>query len=497
MNLADRLSEYVRACFTGIWIQSYEHPDALAEIAKLCGDESWRLAVWDLAQGLVIDGQAAEAAGDPLAAIKALGGLAQADGSALLVLVNFHRFLNSAEVVQAVAHQLAAGKQRRTFVVVLAPVVQIPVELERQFVVIDHNLPGREQLLEIARALATQPGDLPEGAALDQVLDAAVGLTRHEAEAAFSLSLTRHDRITAPPIWQLKAEALNRGGLVQLYRGDQRFSGLGGLAALKAFCLRALRRSAINGGDLKPRGVLLLGVPGTGKSAIAKALGNETGRPTLVLDIGTLYGSLVGQSEQNVRQALKIIDAMSPAVVFIDEIEKAIGGATSGNAGDSGVSSRLLGTLLTWLNDHESDTFIVATCNDISRLPPEFSRAERFDAIYFLDLPSAEQREAIWQLYLSQFNLDPNQDRPADDGFTGAEIKACCRLAALLDLPLVAAAQNVVPIARTAGESVERLRQWASSRCLDAERGGIYQPRTIPAGPKRRISRGTVDPSAN
>jgi len=230
---------------------------------------------------------------------------------------------------------------------------------------------------------------------------------------------------------------------------------------------------------------------------VAKALGNETGRPTLALDMGSLLGSLVGQSEQNIRQALKIIDAMAPAVVFLDEVEKALSGGASGAAGDSGVSTRLFGSLLTWLNDHESDVFVVATCNNISRLPPEFSRAERFDAIYFLDLPSPKQREAIWQLYLSRFGLDLEQERPADEGYTGAEIKACCRLAALLDLPLAAAAQNVVPVSRTAAESVEQLRQWASGRCLDAERGGIYQVHPPEAPSRRRVSRGRIDPSAN
>jgi hypothetical protein len=497
MALATQLAEYVRACFTGLWIHSHEHSDALTEIAQLCQAESWRLAVWDVAHGLAIDGQAAESATDPLAAIRSLPGLAHPESSALLVLVNFHRFLQSAEVIQTLAHQLALGKQQRTFVVILSPVVQIPTELDKQFVILEHELPSREQLLDIARGLVTQTNDLPESAELEGVLDAAAGLTRHEAEGAFSLSLTRHDRITAPPIWQLKGEALTRSGLVQLYRGQQRFDDLGGLDALKAFCLRALRRIPNRMSELRPRGIMLLGIPGTGKSAIAKALGTETGRPTLALDFGSLFGSLVGQSEQNIRQALKIIDAMSPAVVFIDEVEKALGGAALGGAGDSGVSARLFGTLLTWLNDRESDTFVVATCNDVARLPPEFSRAERFDAIFFLDLPSPKQREAIWDLYIQRFHLDPQQDRPVDEGFTGAEIKACCRLAALLDLPLKAAAHYVVPISRTAGESVERLRQWASGRCLDAEGGGIYQVRPAGAAPRRRVSRGSVDPSAN
>lgn len=217
-----------------------------------------------------------------------------------------------------------------------------------------------------------------------------------------------------------------------------------------------------------------LGVPGTGKSAFSKALGAETGRPTLILDVGALLGSLVGQTEQNVRMALKIIDAMAPCVCMIDEVEKALSGAANSGQTDSGVSARLFGTLLSWMNDRTSDVFLICTCNDISKLPPEFSRSERFDGIWFLDLPDVQQKRAIWRIYLDMFGLDPKQPKPVDADWTGAEVRSCCRLAALLDVPLVEAAQNVVPVARTAHESVERLWTWASGRCLDADRGGIY-----------------------
>jgi SpoVK/Ycf46/Vps4 family AAA+-type ATPase len=179
----------------------------------------------------------------------------------------------------------------------------------------------------------------------------------------------------------------------------------------------------------------------------------------------------------------------------VDEVEKALAGAQSGGATDSGVSARLFGTLLTYLSDHETDVFVVATSNDVSRLPPEFSRSERFDAIYFLDLPGRAEKEAIWRLYLTKYGLDTGQRLPRDTEWTGAEIKSCCRLAALLDVPLVDAATNIVPVAVTAGESVERLRSWASGRCLSADRPGVY---TRGAGaavrPGRSVDR---DPSAN
>jgi hypothetical protein len=497
MTLAERLSEYVRAAFSGIWVQTHEQDDALHEIAQLCRSNDWTLTSWDIDRGLSINGQVANpaitpAAADPLSAIKALNSLGAPGGSTILALKNFHRFLGSAEIVQALDTAISQGKQAGKIIVVLSPVVQVPVELERQFVVVEHDLPGRDQLDQIARSIATEPGDLPEGDDLGLVLDAAAGLTRVEAENAFSLSLVRHGKVIPETLWELKTQALKKSGLLTLHRGGEKFDDLGGLDALKAFTRKALGGSR-RGSGVQAKGVLLLGLPGTGKSALAKALGNETGRPTLILDVGTLMGSLVGQTEERTRQALKIVDAMAPCVLFIDEIEKALAGA-SGQT-DSGVSSRMFGSMLTWLSDHESQVFVVATSNDISRLPPEFSRAERWDGTFFIDLPGRREKDVIWEMYSRRFGLGLDQPRPDDRDFTGAEIRSACRLAALLDVPLVDAAMNVVPVAISAGESVEKLRNWASGRCLSADRPGLYTRGSNGSSPPgRSINR---DPSLN
>jgi SpoVK/Ycf46/Vps4 family AAA+-type ATPase len=188
---------------------------------------------------------------------------------------------------------------------------------------------------------------------------------------------------------------------------------------------------------------------------------------------------------------------MAPCLLFCDEVEKALSGAAGSGQTDSGVSARLFGSLLTWMNDHTSDVYLIATCNDISQLPPEFSRAERFDAVVFLDLPGRDEKEAIWRLYLDKYQLDSEQRLPEDDHWTGAEIRACCRLAALLDVPLVQAAQNVVPVAVTAAESVDRLRSWASGRCLSASQPGIYHRDGTDATPRSRRRVRRADPSNN
>ena len=170
----------------------------------------------------------------------------------------------------------------------------------------------------------------------------------------------------------------------------------------------------------------------------------------------------------------QLADAMAPCVLFADEIEKALAGASSSGQTDSGVTARVFGSLLTWLNDHESDVFFVGTCNDASKLPPEFARAERFDGVFFVDLPGRDQKDQIWGIYTRHYGLDAKQARPDDANWTGAEIKSCCRLASLLDVLLVQAAQNVVPVAVTFGDKLEQLRQWASGRVLSADLPGIY-----------------------
>ena len=367
--------------------------------------------------------------------------------------------------------------------------------MDKLFTIVEHDLPDKEQLEAIARGIATEANEMPTGDDLTRLIDAAAGLTRFEAEGAFSLSLVRHAKLQPETVWELKAGMLKKSGLLSLHRGTESFADLGGLDSLKHFSSRSLSAGR-NKTNARPRGILLLGVAGSGKSAFCKALGNETGRPTLILDVGSLLGSLVGSTEQNIRQALRIADAMSPCVVMIDEVEKSLAGASSGN-GDSGVSARLFGTFLTWLSDKTSDTYVVCTSNDISKLPPEFGRAERFDGIFFLDTPGTAEKDKIWPIHLGRYGLaDGTGDRRPDDReWTGAEIQSCCRLAALLDMPLKDAAKNVVPVAVTAAESVERLRAWAAGRCLDASRPGVYTRGAaetgVPAG--RRVSRASAN----
>ena len=247
--------------------------------------------VWDCEQGLLQDGNDSKI--DPLSVIQTLGAVPNREMPTLLVLRNFHRFLNSIEIIQAVERQISLGKTRRVFIIILSPIVQITPELEKLFVVLEHPLPDMQQLRQIATEITSE---LPADETLQKVLNAAAGMTRLEAEGAFSLSMVEHDALLPEPIWTLKANMLKQSSALRLYRGE--IPTLGGLENLSQFCRRALSNF---GQSERAKGVMLLGVSGSGKSAFCKRLGYDVQRPTLVLDIGALMGSLVGQTEAALR----------------------------------------------------------------------------------------------------------------------------------------------------------------------------------------------------
>jgi hypothetical protein len=474
MDLFTRINELVRAGFSGIWVETVECEDAIREIARGAAEKTppWGFDVWDIDKQLY---SRVVAAPGPLQAIRAMD-LPKTHEIQVLVLKNFHRFLGNPEVLQSLANHVHEGKSNGQFVIIVAPTVALQPEIEKLFTIVHHDLPNETQLRAMCVDLCESNSDFtaPTPEQLTNAIDAARGLTRQEAENAFALTLAKNLQLVPNTIWDIKAQTLEKSGNMALYRGDANFANLGGLDNLKQFCIRAMRKQGEAHIDKRPKGVLLLSPPGCGKSQFAKALGNEVGRPTVMLDFGSLMGKFVGESEGNMRRALKQVDAMAPCVLFVDEIEKALAGVGNSGQTDSGVSARLFGTLLTWLNDHESDVFFIGTCNDATQLPAPFTRAERFDGIFFVDLPAAEQRRHIWDIYIRHFNLDAAQPKPDDENWTGAEIKSCCRLAALLDVTLLEAAQNVVPVSVTSAEQIENLRQWAEGRCLSADNPGLY-----------------------
>lgn len=455
-KFATELTHHIHAGFPGLWIETTEPDVAQREITAVCKDQDWLSTIWDFANGTW--GQGVHAT-DPVGPLKALATEHEPDSPRrVAILHNYHKFLSNPLVLQELANRLFAGKADGVTICVIAPITQIPIEIEPLFTLLQFDLPSQHELAKIAL-------ELDENADAG-IAAAAAGLTRLEAENTFALSIVRNEAIRKDEIWQEKANHLKKSGILSLATSDESFDILRGMDALKEFC----RTIAPTG---KARGVLLLGVPGTGKSAFAKALGNSIDRPTLSLDFGAMFGSLVGQTEGNIRRALQVADAMAPCVLFCDEIEKGLSG--TGGSGDNGTATRLFGTFLTWLSDHKTDVFVIATSNDISALPPEFTRAERWDAVWFCDLPSREAKDAIWDVWHKKYVSPERGLHPPDDGWTGAEIKACCRLANMMCCSEFQTSKYIIPVSQTASEKVAALRTWASGRSLNADDGSVFQ----------------------
>jgi SpoVK/Ycf46/Vps4 family AAA+-type ATPase len=322
----------------------------------------------------------------------------------------------------------------------------------------------------------------------DGVIRALSGLTTTEAENALSLSFVEVDGFDSKIIYREKIKAVRKSGLLDIVEPDPRgLEAIGGLEVLKDWIRqrkRAWSPEAKEFGLPDPKGCLLVGVPGSGKSLCAKVIGTVLGQPTVRLDIGSLFNSLVGESESRARGALRLAEAIAPCVLWIDEIDKGMAGAGGSGSGDSGVTKRVFGTFISWMQEHKRPVFMVATANDVTNLPPEFLRKGRFDEIFAVDLPTQEERKVILSIHLAakkrdRANFDIDAVSQATNGFTGSEIESAVVQGLFRAFDegkemntqhLLAAANEIVPLAVTAKEQIDGIREWARNRARFASK---------------------------
>lgn len=489
------LDVYIRARYPVLWVVTPEEGRAIREIESLAQEQRKRLLLWSATSGLVnpaVAGRADSGRRDPLAL---LTGILEEQEAGIWVLRDFHPFLKDPGITRRLREVAFGLKASSKTVILLGPVLNLPTELQKEITVLDFDLPSRDQLaalLEEIAASARNGGRVEIGLDRRQqarLVQACLGLTETEASNAIAKAIVqaggRLDGNAVEAVTAEKQQIIRKSGLLEFYASEERMADVGGLATLKEWLrkrVRAFSDEARAFGLPEPKGILLVGVQGCGKSLVAKSVANSWRLPLLRLDVGRLFASLVGSSEQNLRNAIKVAESIAPVVLWVDEIEKGFSGVGSSNVSDAGTAARVFGSFITWLQEKKAPVFVIATANDVSQLPPELVRKGRFDEIFFVDLPDAAERTEIWRIHMLKRNRDPEQFdlaslAMASDGLSGAEIEQAV-IAGLYEAfdksrplamnDLLDVLQETVPLSTMMSEEIERLRGWARQRARPA-----------------------------
>ncbi|PTU74924.1 AAA family ATPase [Pseudomonas mangrovi] len=474
-----------------IVIESWDEPRVLETLTGLLIKRGLGGYTWSVTEGLqrlgVAQGREESVpSSDPEAALKLIKHDPQAN---LYVLCDFHPYLHENPKLVRLLKEIAMVQEvQRPTVVLVSHAIKLPAEVQRYSARFSLSLPSEEELLAIVRDEATRWSERNRGArvrtdnrTLQQVVKNLRGLSHAEARAMARNVICDDGAITQEDIPELnktKFQLLDLEGVLSFEYETSRFAEVGGLPNLKRW-LRERQEIFLDGkGRDLPKGVMLVGVQGGGKSLAAKAVAGLWGLPLLRLDFGALYNKYFGETERNLREALRLAEQMAPCVLWMDEIEKGV--ATGEN--DGGVSQRVLGTLLTWMSERKAPVFMVATANSIDRLPPELVRKGRFDELFFVDLPDAEVRAEIFRIHLAQREIDPgllqlDELAMASDGFSGAEIEqavvaslyaAQAQQSSIDQSLLLQTIRDTSPLSRVMAERLDALREWAAGRTVRA-----------------------------
>lgn len=477
MPFDQELDIYLRARFTLIVLVTLEEERALQTVKAVCEKARRRCLTWDVAEGFQVlsGGGSAPVAPDPKTALEQID---KAEDNITFVLKDFHEVWANPQIkrkLRSVAQRLKFTKKS---IVVTTPFSKFPEELKDEAVIVEFPPPDTTELATVLHQLTQTPGVKVNLTRLGQekLVQAALGLTTVQAQRVFAKAIVRDgvlDDRDIDLVTEEKKQIIRESEALEFYAAIEIPDDVGGLDVLKEWLRlreRAFTQEARDYGLPAPKGIALIGIPGTGKSLTAKMIGGLWRLPLLRLDIGSLFGSLVGESEERVRRALQLAETVAPCVVWIDEMEK---GLAHGGL-DSGTSTRVFGTILTWMQEKTAPCFVVATANDIASLPPELLRKGRFDEIFFLDLPTLEERQEIFTVHLRKRGRLPQDFDPARlagqaEGYVGAEIEQAIIDAMYLGFnagrefttdDISAALQRQVPLSVSQREIINALRDW-------------------------------------
>lgn len=525
------LANLLKAKFPFVYIPTWEEERILETIESIASNEELiktkrNVLTWKITTGMGGDDiPNKEATKNP---IKALEFIEDYEGPSIFVLLDFHIFLGDKNqkpdgiVIRKLRDLIIKLKQSPApkNIIFVSPSTVLPDELQKDVTILEFDLPTMEEITELLDEMIE--ANQESGRILieispdekERLVKAAVGLTLQEAENAFARAMVDDgclDISDLEIILEEKSQIIKKIGILEFIESDVRIKDVGGLENLKKW-LRKRDKSWLDSAKKyclpAPKGVLITGVPGCGKSLIAKSISSVWQLPLLRLDVSRIFSGIVGSSEENMRRAIQVAEALSPSILWIDEIEKGFSGV--GSSGDSGTSTRVFGTFLTWMQDKTKQVFVIATANNIDYLPPEFLRKGRFDEIFFVDLPTQKERTEIFKVHLekrlknpeAKGNFEPSEDvlinlAEITEGFGGAEIEqividglfdAFSEDRSLEFTDLSNAVSNTIPLSITQGEQIRRIREWANVRAVAAtsvDHRKDYKQESIDHTPKK------------
>lgn len=483
----------IKAAYPLIYINTYEEFRVLKDLAEVATDRKRNYLIWSSTRGIQIaPNQFDENTADPMAVLQFIRDYKE---PAIFVLSDFHPYMDDPMIVRLLKELAEIMKSQSKTIILVSPVIKIPVELEKQTTLVEWGFPAPS---DISNLLDNILKDMKERLTVDMsngkresIIQASLGLTLEEIDNAIVKSLVVHKDILPDDIIKEKEQIIRKSGILEFFAQSETLNDVGGMNNLKDWLSKRAKAFTKKAKDYKldePKGIILLGVQGCGKSLICKASASLWNKPLLRLDIGKVFAGIVGSSEENMRKAIKTAEAISPCILWIDEIDKAFSGMQSSGYSDGGTSSRVFGSFLTWMQEKKSPVFVIATCNSIEQLPPELIR--RFDVTFFVDLPSLTEREQIFVIHLVKRGRDPKKFKLHDlagisDGFSGAEIEKVV-VSAMYDAfdndleinndHITKAIQTTVPLSTTMKESIGHLRSWATTRAQLAS--SVTQPIT-------------------
>lgn len=499
--------DLLKAKIQCIWIRTHEEAEVIKDLREIANELlGYDLYVWSHTEGLKkIPLTDLEKESEPNAKLSNPRLLFQkikegqdSGGQAIYVLRDFHLLNGAHEMKRALRDLKEYSSRSYNPIIVISPVVDIPVEHEKLFTVVEYDVPSREEIREMVDMVASgiekaiQRGrelELPSEEEKEALVNAAIGLTHKEINDVFAKSLIKHKKLSVESVMEEKIQMVKKSGVLDYKIPEFTFDDIGGNKAFKEWVeeiQESFSDEARDFGVPRPKGYLSIGIPGTSKTAGAEAIASKFKVPFLKLDMSRIMNRLVGESERNIDQAFRVAKSVAPCVLLIDEVEKVLGGISSSNASDSGTLARVFAKILEFLNE-DNDVFVIMTSNDISQLPPELTRAGRLDAIWYFSLPNRDERKEIFKIHINKAGREATEElletgADVTENFSGAEIAEVVKVAmrkafkrykqdkvnSLLAEDIKEAAEEIIPLYRSSKEKIIALESWAEGKARNA-----------------------------